>query len=98
MDIPKQQEHALKSLFCIYFRKIKTVSSVYSDPVYLSAMPHHGLETMLCVQVPPLYKTVLGAEETYVKLNVYNNCKHYKVFWFPSLKSFQFNSINTEQQ
>jgi len=27
-------------------------------------MSHHSLETMLSVQVPPLYKTVLRAEET----------------------------------
>lgn len=51
----------------VYFRKIEIVSTVHSGPVYLSAMPNHGLETMLCVQVPPLYKTVLGTEETYVK-------------------------------
>ncbi len=64
VDIPKQQEHAFKLLCCIFQMG---QDSLNSDPVYLSAMPHHGLETMLCVQVPPLYKTVLGAEETYVK-------------------------------
>lgn len=34
------------------------------DPeLHLATMSHYGLEAVLCVQVPPLHKTVLGAVE-----------------------------------
>lgn len=32
-----------------------------SPELHLATMSHYGLEAVLCVQVPPLHKTVLGA-------------------------------------
>lgn len=43
----------------------------YEAP-HLTAMAHHGLEAVLCVQIPPLHKTVLGAAaehtDTHIRL------------------------------